>query len=132
MSTDVLFKTKKGQTVSIDNISKLDDITIKINVKEKSMERELNLAIYEIGAKSGIIDKIRLKAVLKKIFSKKLVNKFSLLKLNRLEFVSFIINNKQLLKYDIYEAIKNEERQLELNEKNIKKTDFKFPVQKII
>jgi type III restriction enzyme len=132
LSTDVLFKTKRGQTVSADNISKLDDITLKINVKEKSMEKELNLAIYEIGAKSGIIDKTRLKAVLKKIFSKKMFNKFSLLKLNRLEFVSFIINNKQLLKYDIYEAIKSEARQLELNEKNIKKTDFKFPVQKII
>ena len=132
LSTDVLFKTKKGQTVSTDNISKLDDITLKINVKEKSMEKELNLAIYEIGAKSGIIDKTRLKAVLKKIFSKKLFNKFSLLKLSRLEFTAFIINNKQFLKYDIYEAIKNEARQLELNEKNIKKTEFKFPIQKII
>ena len=132
LSTDVLFKTKKGQTVSTDNISKLDDITLKINVKEKSMEKELNLAIYEIGAKSGIIDKTRLKAVLKKIFSKKLFNKFSLLKLSRLEFIAFIINNKQFLKYDIYEAIKNEARQLELNEKNIKKTEFKFPIQKII
>lgn len=132
LSTDVLFKTKKGQTVSTANISKLDDITLKINVKEKSMEKELNLAIYEIGAKSGIIDKTRLKAVLKKIFSKKLFNKFSLLKLSRLEFIAFIINNKQFLKYDIYEAIKNEARQLELNEKNIKKTEFKFPIQKII
>lgn len=132
-STDVLFKTKKGVTNTIDNISKnLEEIEIKIDVKEKSLEKELNLAIFEIGTKSGILDRNRLKTLLKKIFSKKLFNKNSLLKLNRLEFMAFVINNKNSIKQDIYEAIKSKSRQLELNEENINIEEFKMPIQKII
>lgn len=132
-SKDVLFKTKKGEIITIDNINKdLNNIDVKIDVKEKSLEKELNLAIFEIGAKSGILDRNRLKTVLKYIFSKKLFNQFSLLKLNRLEFMAFIINNKKVLKQDVYEIIKSKTVQLELNEKNINNEEFRIPSQKVI
>lgn len=130
---EVLFKTKKGESVSTENMNKnLENISVRIDVKEQSFERELNLAIFEIGAKSGILDRNRLKTALKKIFSKKLFNNYSLLKLNRLEFMAFIINNKKILKQDIYEAIKSKSRQMEFNEKNINNEEFKMPLQKVI
>ena len=52
-SKDVLFKTKKGFAVSSEDIaSNLEDVSVRINVKERSLERELNLIVFEIGAKS--------------------------------------------------------------------------------
>ena len=132
-SKEVLFKTKQGEAISTENLNKeLQNISIKIDVKEKSLEKELNLAIFEIGAKAGILDRNRLKIALKKVFSQKFFNKYSLLKLNKLEFTAFIINNKKALKTDIYEAIKSKSRQLEFNEKSINKLTFKMPLQKVI
>ena len=132
-SKDVLFKTKKGIAVSTDDVtSKLSDVSVRIDVKEKSLERELNLIVFEIGAKAGILDRNRLKIVLKSIFSKKLFNKYSILKLNRMEFIAFIINNKQKLKEDVYEAIKSKSRQIEISDKFINKDVFKLPLQKVI
>ena len=132
-SKDVLFKTKKGFAVSSEDIaSNLEDVYVRINVKERSLERELNLIVFEIGAKAGIIDRDRLKTVLRSIFSKKLFNKYSILKLSRMEFTAFIINNKQRLKEDVYEAIKSKSRQIEINEKYVNKETFNFPLQKVI
>ena len=132
-SKDVLFKTKKGIAVSSEDVgSQLSDVSVKIDVKEKSLERELNLIVFEIGAKAGILDRNRLKIVLKSIFSKKLFNKYSILKLNRMEFIAFIINNKQKLKEDVYEAIKSKSRQIEINDKYINKEIFRLPLQKVI
>ena len=132
-SKDVLFKTKKGFAVSSEDIaSNLEDVSVRINVKERSLERELNLIVFEIGAKAGIIDRDRLKTVLRSIFSKKLFNKYSILKLSRMEFTAFIINNKQRLKEDVYEAIKSKSRQIEINEKYVNKETFNFPLQKVI
>ena len=132
-SSDVLFKTKKGVSTTTNELSKnLKDIEVKINAKERNMERELNLAILEIGAKSGILDRTRLKTLLKYLFLNKILNKYSILKMNRTDFTAFIINNKAILKEDVFEAVKSRYRQLELNERNINNGLFSFPLKNII
>ena len=49
-----------------------------------------------------------------------------------MEFIAFIINNKQKLKEDVYEAIKSKSRQIEINDKYINKEIFRLPLQKVI
>lgn len=123
----------QGKVIEVnkENINSNNTITIESKVDTHKNGIDLKHSIGVISSKVGMLYQ-HLSPVLQRLFLDNIVFNKKVLKLKKKEFYAFIINNEDLLKQDILEAVSQKrEQQVKLKMNYKKEVTYKFP-EKII
>jgi type III restriction enzyme len=123
----------QGKVIEVnkENINSNDKIIIESKVDTHRNGLDLKHSIGVISSKVGMLYQ-HLSPVLQRLFLDNIVFNKKILKLKKKEFYAFIINNEDMLKQDILEAVaQKREQQVKLKMNYKKEVTYKFP-EKII
>lgn len=131
-SEDIIDYTKSGSvsTLSEENISELNDISIHEQLNTHKHGKEYHHCVAEIGYKVNL-DYNSTNTIMRKLFLNGLRCDSKILRIETRELYSFIINNERLLVEDVRDAMADESLQMALE---IPKTTIRsigFPLEMI-
>ena len=133
-STNIESNIVQGKIIEInkENIDKDNKITVESRVDTHKNGLDLKHSIGVISSKVGMLYQ-HLSPVLQRLFLDNILFPKKILKLKKKEFYAFIINNEELLKQDILEAVSQKrEQQVKLKMEYKKNASFKFPERMIV
>lgn len=125
LSTQIETMFYQGEIIdiSLEDLRSNDIVSRNIDVDLKTHRADLMHSIKTISEKIGL-EYDRTKTILNKLFYKKDLYSKKLLNLSKKEYYSFIINNTDIIKKDIDEAISQETQQLSMKLPN---SEWKIP-----
>ena len=133
-STNIESNIVQGKVIEInkENIDKDNKIIVESKVDTHKNGLDLKHSIGVISSKVGMLYQ-HLSPVLQRLFLENILFPKKILKLKKKEFYAFIINNEELLKQDILEAVSQKrEQQVKLKMEYKKNASFKFPERMIV
>lgn len=132
-NVNITNKIVQGKAIELnrDNIEK-NKINIESRVDTHKNGLELKHSIGVISSKVGMLYQ-HLSPVLQRLFLGNMDFHKKLLKLSKKEFYAFIINNEDLLRHDILEAVaQRAEQQVKFKMQFKKTANFKFPERTLV
>lgn len=133
-STKIENKIIQGKIIEVnkENIDNNDKITIESKVDTHKNGLDLKHSIGVISSKIGMLYQ-HLSPVLQRLFLDNIIFQKKILKLKKKEFYAFIINNEEILRHDLLEAVAQKREQQVKLKMNFKKTaTYKFPEKMIV
>lgn len=133
-STNIESDIVQGKVIEInkENIDKDNKITVESKVDTHKNGLDLKHSIGVISSKVGMLYQ-HLSPVLQRLFLENILFPKKILKLKKKEFYAFIINNEEILKQDILQAVaQKREQQVKLKMEFKKNFSFKFPERMLI
>lgn len=131
-SEDIIDYTKSGSvsTLSKENISELNDISIHEPLSTHKHGKEYHHCVADIGYKVNL-DYNSINTIMRKLFLNGLRCEFKILKIETRNLYAFIINNEHLLIEDVRDAMADECLQLSLAMPKITEKPIGFPLEMI-
>ena len=130
-STDIISRVAQGREIELERMN-LNQINIRIPVNTHEHGLDLKHAIGTISSKAGMTYEVG-RQILERLFMFNIRNiGQKILSLNKKDFYAFIINNEELLKDDIREAVSQNNEQMNLRLEGIKEGDFSIPTMDIL
>jgi len=131
-SEDIIDHTKSGSvsTLSKENISGLNDISIHERLNTHKHGKEYHHCVAEIGYKVNL-DYNSTNTIMRKLFLNGSSCDSKILRIETRELYSFIINNERLLVEDVRDAMADESLQLALTIPQITEKPIGFPSEMI-
>lgn len=131
-SEDIVDYTKSGSvsTLSKENISELNNISIHEPLNTHKHGKEYHHCIAEIGYKVNL-DYNSMNTIIRKLFLHGLRCESKILKIETRELYAFVINNKRLLVEDVRQAMADETLQLSMAIPKITEKPICFPFEMI-
>lgn len=133
-STNIESNIVQGKVIEVNKENIETDNKVKIESKVDTHKNGLDLkhSIGIISSKVGMLYQ-HLSPVLQRLFLDNILFPKKILKLKKKEFYAFIINNTDILKHDILEAVAQKREQQVKLKMNFKKTAlFKFPERMLV
>lgn len=132
-NTNIKNQIVQGKAIELkkENIEK-NKINIESKVDTHKNGLELKHSIGVISSKVGMLYQ-HLSPVLQRLFLGNILFNKKVLKLNKKEFYAFIINNEEIIKHDIMEAVAQKAaQQVKLKMQFKKAANFKFPERMLV
>lgn len=128
-SNDIVRHTLSGKVVNLSELSEKDKLNvIEINepINTTVHGREYHNRVGRIGLEIGL-EYSFMNTILGKLFSSKFNYSDKILKLEPREMYSFVINNFDLLRHEVREAMASNLVQLSIDFKSVSLKDFRIP-----
>ena len=126
-SDDIIIHTISGETATLDfDKQSMNEIAVKEKLNTHKHGRDYHQKIGKLGLKIGM-EYSYMNTIIRKLFDKNFNYSRKILALEPRAVYSFVLNNFDLLKHSIREAMAAELNQMQFDFKNVSKIPFHIP-----